>query len=134
MVCLDLDHPDIEEFVNWKVIEEQKVASLVCGSIVIEKHLKLILGAINNNAESDDRFDPTKNQNLLKAMQQARREQVPVSYIQRIVELAKQGIKDIEFETYNTDWTSKAYLTVAGQNSNNSVRIPNEFMSAVVAD
>ncbi len=28
MVCLDLDHPDIEEFVSWKVHEERKVAAL----------------------------------------------------------------------------------------------------------
>ena len=32
MVCLDVDHPDIETFVKWKVIEEQKVAALVTGS------------------------------------------------------------------------------------------------------
>src|ERR1044071_4276445 len=29
MVCLDLDHPDIQEFVDWKVVEEQKVAAMV---------------------------------------------------------------------------------------------------------
>ena len=32
MVVLDIDHPDIEEFINWKVVEEQKVAALVAGS------------------------------------------------------------------------------------------------------
>lgn len=32
MVCLDLDHPDIETFIDWKVIEEQKVAMLAAGS------------------------------------------------------------------------------------------------------
>ena len=32
MVICDMDHPDVEEFINWKVIEEQKVASLVAGS------------------------------------------------------------------------------------------------------
>ncbi len=32
MVCLDLDHPDIEAFIDWKVKEEQKVAALVAGS------------------------------------------------------------------------------------------------------
>ena len=31
MVVLSLDHPDIEEFINWKVTEEQKVADLVTG-------------------------------------------------------------------------------------------------------
>ncbi len=134
MVCLDLDHPDIEEFVNWKVVEEQKVASLVCGSIVIEKNLKAILAAIHSGGESPNRFDPTSNTSLLKAMQAAKRAQVPVGYIQRIVELSKQGVQNIEFETYDTDWTSKAYLTVAGQNSNNSVRVPNSFMKALDDD
>jgi ribonucleoside-diphosphate reductase alpha chain len=133
MVCLDLDHPDIEEFVNWKVIEEQKVASLVCGSKVIEQHLKSILKSINGQ-EGEDRFDPKRNAELLKSMQAAKRAHVPVSYVQRILELSKQGISNIEFETYNTDWTSKAYLTVAGQNSNNSVRISNDFMAAVKQD
>jgi ribonucleoside-diphosphate reductase alpha chain len=37
MVCLDLDHPDIETFVNWKVREEQKVAALVAGSKLIRR-------------------------------------------------------------------------------------------------
>lgn len=130
MVCLDLDHPDIEEFVNWKVIEEQKVASLVCGSMTIERHLKAILSAIRGMA-SEEKFDPKKNVQLATALVTAKKALVPVSYIQRIVELAKQGIEDIEFENYNTDWTSKAYQTVAGQNSNNSVRVSNDFMAAV---
>src|SRR3954449_9315338 len=46
MVVLDLDHPDIEEFVNWKVIEEQKVADLVTGSRLMNKHLNAVLKAI----------------------------------------------------------------------------------------
>ena len=43
MVVLDLDHPDIEEFVNWKVVEEQKVAALVAGSQLLNRHLNAIL-------------------------------------------------------------------------------------------
>src|SRR5258708_21559669 len=45
MVVLDLDHPDIEEFVNWKVVEEQKVADLVVGSRLLNRHLNAILKA-----------------------------------------------------------------------------------------
>ena len=44
MVIVDADHPDIEEFINWKVIEEQKVAALVAGSKLHEKELNLIFG------------------------------------------------------------------------------------------
>ncbi|MDB5407015.1 MAG: nrdJ, partial [Rhodospirillales bacterium] len=37
MVCLDLDHPDIEAFVNWKVREELKVAAMVEGMRILPK-------------------------------------------------------------------------------------------------
>ena len=67
MVCLDLDHPEIEIFVNWKVQEENKVAALIAAG-------------------------------------------------------------------YASDYEGEAYKTVSGQNSNNSVRIPNEFFRALDAD
>ena len=67
MVSLDVDHPEIEEFVNWKVKEEKKVAALI-----------------------------------------------------------EAG--------YSSDFNGEAYRTVAGQNSNNSVRLSDEFMHAVVED
>lgn len=67
MVCLDLDHPEIETFVNWKVEEEKKVAALI-----------------------------------------------------------EAG--------YPSDYEGEAYKTVSGQNSNNSVRIPNKFFHALEAD
>jgi ribonucleoside-diphosphate reductase alpha chain len=64
MVCLDLDHPEIESFVNWKVEEEKKVAALIAAG-------------------------------------------------------------------YSSDYEGEAYRTVSGQNSNNSVRIPNSFFKAL---
>lgn len=64
MVCLDLDHPEIEGFVNWKVEEEKKVAALIAAG-------------------------------------------------------------------YSSDYEGEAYRTVSGQNSNNSVRIPNAFFNAL---
>src|SRR5476649_2378346 len=64
MVCLDLDHPEIETFVNWKVEEEKKVAALIAAG-------------------------------------------------------------------YSSDYEGEAYRTVSGQNSNNSVRIPNAFFNAL---
>ncbi|MEW6058332.1 MAG: vitamin B12-dependent ribonucleotide reductase [Bdellovibrionota bacterium] len=67
MVILDIDHPEIEEFINWKVREEKKVAALI-----------------------------------------------------------ENG--------YSSDFNGEAYRTVAGQNSNNSVRVTDEFMEAVLAD
>ena len=59
MVVVDIDHPDIETFVNWKVKEEQKVAALVTGSRIIAQHLKAVMKAcINCEGDGDDCFDP----------------------------------------------------------------------------
>jgi ribonucleoside-diphosphate reductase alpha chain len=59
---------------------------------------------------------------------------VPDNFIKRIIQFAKQGYKDIDFPVYDTDWDSEAYLTVSGQNSNNTVRVTDEFLKAVEAD
>jgi len=135
MVVVDVDHPDIEEFINWKVREEQKVAALVTGSKICQKRLKAIMKAcVNCEAEGDACFDPAKNPALKRAIKEARRDQIPASYIARVIQFARQGFKDIEFETYDTDWDSEAYLTVSGQNSNNSVRVTDEFLRAVLED
>jgi len=84
MVCLDLDHPDIESFTNWKVREELKVAALAEGMKVLAKDQQ---------------------------------------------ELAKKlGLK------LDYDFNGEAYYTVSGQNSNNSVRIPNRFFKAIEDD
>jgi ribonucleoside-diphosphate reductase alpha chain len=131
MVVLDLDHPDIEEFVNWKVTEELKVADLVTGSKLLNRHLNEVMRAIHGHAAAEERFDPTRNAKLRKSVLDARTALVPENYIARVLQLAKQGWKSIEIEEYDTDWNSRAYYTVSGQNSNNSVRIPNEFMRAV---
>jgi ribonucleoside-diphosphate reductase alpha chain len=135
MVCLDLDHPDIEKFVNWKVVEEQKVASLVAGSHASEQGMNAVLKAcLDDDLKGDARFDPRRNKPLGRAMRDARRSWVPDNYIFRAIQLARQGYTSIEFDTYDTDWQSNAYQTVSGQNSNNSVRIPNAFMDAVLRD
>jgi ribonucleoside-diphosphate reductase alpha chain len=134
MVVLDLDHPDIDEFVNWKVVEEQKVAALVQGSKLLNKHLNLILKAVHEWSAADERFNPKRNTGLRKAIVDARHALVPENYIARVIQLAHQGFTSLEVEEYDTDWNSKAYYTVSGQNSNNSVRITNEFMRSVHDD
>jgi adenosylcobalamin-dependent ribonucleoside-diphosphate reductase len=134
MVVLDLDHPDIEEFINWKVIEEAKVAALVTGSRSINRHLNAILKACLNWPNAEERLDRQRNHDLRKAIVEARTALVPVNYIERVLQLAEQGVTSLKIEEYNTDWNSKAYYTVSGQNSNNSVRITNEFMEAVQND
>jgi ribonucleoside-diphosphate reductase alpha chain len=134
MVIVDVDHPDIETYIDWKVIEEQKVAALVTGSKINQKHLRAIMKAcVNCQGSGDDCFSPEKNPALKREIKLARRSYVPDNYIKRVIQFAKQGYKDITFPTYDTDWDSDAYLTVSGQNSNNSVRVTDGFLKAVEA-
>jgi ribonucleoside-diphosphate reductase alpha chain len=135
MVIVDVDHPDIEKYIDWKVTEEQKVAALVTGSKTNQKHLRAIMKAcVNCQGSGDDCFSPEKNPALKREIKLARRAFVSDNVIKRVIQFAKQGYKDIEFPVYDTDWDSEAYLTVSGQNSNNSVRITDQFLKAVEAD
>ncbi len=135
MVILDADHPDVEQFIDWKVMEEQKVASLVTGSKINQKHLRSILKAcVNCEGSGDDCFTPEKNPVLRREIKAARRNHVSDNLIRRVIQFAKQGYTDINFPTFDTDWDSEAYLTVSGQNSNNTVRVTDEFLKAVEAD
>ncbi len=159
MVCLNVDHPDIEEFVEWKVKEEKKVAALVTGSQANNIHLNAIiracyaddatwLGRPAPEASSGDRTslgqdapatvaadcNPRNNPALRKAIVDAKAAYIPLNYIQRAIQLAENGATAIHFPVFDTGYESEAYVTVSGQNSNNSVRIPNEFFHAVEHD
>lgn len=135
MVVVDADHPDIETYIDWKVKEEQKVAALVTGSKTVKKHMKAVLKAcVNCDGDGDSCFDPEQNPALKREIKLARRALVPDNYIKRVIQFAKQGYKDISFDTYDTDWDSDAYLTVSGQNSNNSVSLTDDFLRAVETD
>jgi ribonucleoside-diphosphate reductase alpha chain len=87
MVCLDMDHPDIQDFINWKVREEVKVQAMVEGLKVLKKHDESV-------AELCDRL------------------KIKLDY----------------------DFNGEAYQTVSGQNSNNSVRVPDAFFDALDKD
>lgn len=134
MVTLDLDHPDIEEYINWKVVEEEKVASLVAGSNLLNYHLNKILKACNSAHPEDDGTDRKKNKQLAQAIYEAKKSFIPINYIERVIQLSRLGFKEIFIPVYDTDWNSESYLTVSGQNSNNSVRATNDFMKAVQMD
>jgi len=136
MVVVDVDHPDIEAYIDWKVHEEQKVAALVTGSKIVKKHLTALMALCHDEASGlgEDRFDVSRNAALKKAIRAAKKDHVPENYIQRVLQFARQGFKEIQFTTYDTDWDSEAYLTVSGQNSNNSVSLKDEFLTAVEKD
>ena len=134
MVIVDIDHPDIEAFIDWKVVEEQKVAALVAGSKLAARHLNLVMAAchaaggrsrpLRSGAEPgietrDPRRPPRDDPGKL----------YPAGHPVR-----PPGLYRDRLRTYDTDWDSEAYLTVAGQNSNNSVRVSNDFLDRVAAD
>jgi len=135
MVIVDADHPDIEEYINWKVKEEQKVASIVAGSKMHEKCLNAIFKAIRTwDGTEEGAYDPNENDALKTAVREAKKSAIPETYIKRVLDYAKQGYSSIEFPTYDTDWDSEAYASVSGQNSNNSVRVTDAFLKAVEND
>lgn len=131
MVILDADHPEIETFIDWKVKEEQKVADLVAGSHINHKYLKEIMELAEKGG-----IDPDKNRALKLSIIKAKNNYVSLNYIKRVLMLVENGMKasDFDFETFDTDFRSEAYTSVSGQNSNNSVRVTNEFLEAVTND
>ena len=135
MVICDADHPDIEEFINWKVKEEQKVASIVAGSKIHEAKLNGIFEAIKMwDGDLQDAVNSSKNSALKAAVREAKKSLIPETYIKRVLDYARQGYTAIEFPTYDTDWDSEAYASVSGQNSNNSIRVTDAFLDAVKND
>ena len=134
MVVVDIDHPDIEQFIGWKVREEQKVAALVAGSRLARRRLDAVMQACQGAGDEDRRFDPRGNRALKRAMRDARNAMIPESTIRRVIELARQGLAEIDFPAFDIDWDSEAYLTVSGQNANNSVRVTNDFLEKVLRD
>jgi len=129
MVIVDVDHPDIEQFVNWKMREEMKVAALVAGSKSCSKHLNRIMKVAREEQSTD-----LKNERVKLAVVQALAKNVPLNYIFRTLSLAKQGKDKIDFPVFDTHYESDAYVTVSGQNGNNTVRISNRFIWAVEND
>jgi ribonucleoside-diphosphate reductase alpha chain len=129
MVIVDIDHPDVEEFIVWKAKEEEKVAALVAGSKVNSKFLKAILDEASAHG-TDRKTNPVLNTLIKKALHRG----VPLTYILRVLRLVEQGYTNMNFDTYSTHYEDEAYTTVSGQNSNNSVRVTKEFMRAVEND
>jgi ribonucleoside-diphosphate reductase alpha chain len=135
MVVLNADHPDIEEFINWKAREERKVADLVVGSRIFEQHLNAIISAAHDTRVPEQaRLDPSLSAPLRDAIRAAIAAGIPSGATQNALDYARQGYTRLEVEQYDTAWDSEAYITVSGQNSNNSVRLTNAFFDTVDHD
>jgi len=132
MVILDVDHPDIEEFIAWKATEEQKVAMLVMGRQHLADQLAAIAKACRV-AEDGQEFiqpNPVKNQALANAIAQARAAGIPEALIRQVLEKARRG-QSLTLSMLDWAWEGEAYQTVSGQNANLSVRIPQRFFQAL---
>ena len=135
MVTLDADHPDIEEYIAWKAKEEHKVASMVSGSQIVSKNLSEIKKALLAFRGPDgDRFNIQKNHELETALRNALGDKIPPSYLYQLLRQLEQGDKDVNPAVFSTAWDDEAYNTVSGQSSNNSVRLTDDFMRAVIDD
>ena len=135
MVTLDADHPDIEDYIAWKAKEEHKVASMVTGSQIVNKNLSEIKKALAAFRGPDgDRFNIQKNHELETALRNALGDKIPPSYLYQLLRQLEQGDKDVNPAVFSTAWDDEAYNTVSGQSSNNSVRLTDDFMRAVLDD
>ena len=117
MVCLDLDHPEIEDFIAWKSREEEKVAALLAGSALLRAGEQ----ALSRTPEGA--VPPVPGAAF-----------APEAIWERSRALVAQGMNPGSREVYDSHYEGEAYTTVSGQNSNNSVRVPNAFLDAVDAD
>jgi ribonucleoside-diphosphate reductase alpha chain len=129
MVIVNVDHPDIEKFIEWKAKEEEKVAALVAGSKIASTFLHAI-----SEAAQQGGTDEQTNERLRVLIQRALNRGVPYNIIKRTLALIDQGFTNIDFAQFDTHYEGEAYNTVSGQNSNNSVRVTNDFMEAVITD
>ncbi|MBN2441752.1 MAG: adenosylcobalamin-dependent ribonucleoside-diphosphate reductase [Spirochaetales bacterium] len=136
MVTIDIDHPDIESFIDWKIQEEYKVASLVTGSKKIKDHTNAIISACTSH--STFALHKTNDLNQIEdfyyAIKNALDDDVPPGYIYKLIRLLEQGEVPEDHVEYTVDWEGEAYQTVSGQSSNNSIQVNNAFLEAVKHD
>jgi ribonucleoside-diphosphate reductase alpha chain len=128
MVVVDLDHPDVLEFINCKVESEIQVASMVAGSKLVNEHCQRIMAA--QYAVDAERTEPDY---VELREQEAREAGVPEEYIHKAKQLAAQGENKWPGVNYDTNFEGKAYETVPFQNANHTVQIPTRFYELVDA-
>ena len=134
MVVVDLDHPDIQEFIDWKVREEQKVVAMITGSKICRAQLTRIFRAVRDVA--GEKEDGEKHASRIRdAVMRAKELRIPPGAIAQTLRFAADPSnteENLDFPVFTEDWDSEAYRTVSGQNSNNSVRATNAFFEAVM--
>ena len=134
MVIVDADHPDIEDFINWKVIEEQKVASIVAGSKMHEQKLNEIF-------RRDQAWDGAEQTPMIPKERRAesgdpRRQKGrdPGNLRQARAGLCQAGLHQHRIPDLRHRLGFRGLSLVSGQNSNNSIRVTDAFLKAVEED
>jgi ribonucleotide reductase alpha subunit len=122
LVVLDADHPDILDFVNWKVNEEHKVVALTAGSKQMIQAWKDLIACKGNDAETK------------KTLKRAKKAGVPMPFLNQCLQRLAQGDTEMNLPDFDLTWDHEGYHTVSAMNANNSVRVTDEFMEAVLAD
>ncbi len=130
MVVLDADHPEVEDFILWKVREEEKVSALVAGARIHKKCLAEIFKACGGKGGPSIE----KNGALKEAVVRGKGLGIPDGMLERAIALASQGKTIEEFPELDTNWEGEAYATVSGQNANNTIRLKNDFFTKLKAN
>ena len=133
MVVLNADHPDIEEFVIWRFARAEsrrcsrRLSSLQATSTPLSPPPTIRACPISSPRSGTQRgAAPTIREAIAAG--------IPSGAAQNALDYARQGYTRLEIEQYDTGWDSEAYVTVSGQNSNNSVRLSNAFFDALEGD
>ena len=133
MIVLDIDHPDIEDFVFCKTEAEVAVASMVVGNALVNRHCQQIMNAVKKLvwAKGASVVDALEVAEIRETVEAAQAAGVLDNYIQKAILLAMGGNPTWPNVVLDTDFEGRAYQIAPFQNANHSVRVPSTFYEAV---
>ena len=129
MVVVDIDHPDVLNFIRWKGEEQYKAAALITGARLMRKYLTPVMKAMEA-MEGEGRCDPEQNGALKHAIAKARRNLIPSAAIDRVLDYARQGFREVHIPIYSAEKDSEVFFTVGAHQGRQAVRVTNRFMQA----
>jgi ribonucleoside-diphosphate reductase alpha chain len=108
---------------------------MVTGSAIVKKHLEGLKKALGGfRGPETDRFNAEKNHDLAAVLRNALRDKIPPTYLYQLLRRLEQGDTGVDPAVFSTAWDDEAYNTVSGQSSNNSLRLKDDFIRAVLDD
>jgi len=129
IVILDVDHPEIMDFIKLKCREEDKIGYLVAAYNILDRLTKAFFKEVKYSNTDVDREDVK-----LRYSKACRHYGVSPSYINKLYQLFEQGHTSYELPVMDFDFNGDATSTVTGQNANNSIRLDDAFIDAVKND